>query len=308
MARKDKPTSSEEMIRAARDELDVGDASAQMVDAARQDVEERIKRDRTGPADPREAAPPGAVPDVGERTRPEASPDNLVTIVREQARRTEKDRGDQQAASRPPRPGSPVPGPVATTTSSRRRVIPVIVGVLILLSLVSRIFDDGSSDSTPVPPPTISVTVATQPPPIVEGEGSAEINIGQHTLDLVRFEFTASGVEPEASGRILATGPIRISTDDWLIDGSMHCVGDLSPFPSARGGGEGVWEVRFLVIESNYEFLPNGKYGSLYVKDDPAGDAIYMIDASISWDDTTCGPRGTLEMFPLLEGDIKIHQ
>lgn len=54
-------------------------------------------------------------------------------------------------------------------------------------------------------------------------------------------------------------------------------------------------------------FLPVGKYASFYVKDDPTGDSAYMLDASISWDDTTCGPRGMIELQPLLEGDIEVR-
>lgn len=156
MAGSDKPISSKEMIRAARDQLDVGEASAQMVDAARKDVEERNRADA-------EDLP--QLPDVEQPATADSSPDNLVATVRDQARRSQEDLRDEQTESRPLPPVSSVPGPVATTSSSRRRVIPVIVGVLILLSLVSRIFDDGSSDSNPVPPPTVSVTAVTQPPP-----------------------------------------------------------------------------------------------------------------------------------------------
>lgn len=66
--------------------------------------------------------------------------------------------------------------------------------------------------------------------------------------------------------------------------------------------GDGCWGFR------ERRAVGNSGGPSLYVKDDPAGDSVYMLDASISWDDTTCGPRGTLELFPLLEGDIEIHR
>jgi len=139
---------------------------------------------------------------------------------------------------------------------------------------------------------------------IANGNGAAQINIGQHNLEDVRLNFSASGGDPLPEGHIPARGLIQISTDGWRIDGAVHCVRDLSPFPSTQD----VWEVRFVAFQSSYPFLPTEKYASLYVKDDPAGDGVYILDDLNSWDDTTCGPRGRLELFPLLEGDIEIHR
>lgn len=162
MADDKKPVNSEDMIRAARDQLAVGEASEQMVEAARKDVGQRGGIERA--ATDHDVSSVEAPPRVEQPAATEVGPDNLVTTVRDQARRSEEAAERRQTVLRPPPPVSPVPVGVATPSRSRRRIIPVIFGVIILFSLISRIFDEGSSDSSPEPTPIVVTTIAVQPP------------------------------------------------------------------------------------------------------------------------------------------------
>jgi len=164
-----------------------------------------------------------------------------------------------------------------------------------------------------LPPITTTVAptttrISTRGPVMITGEGTAVVNIALRGDVPIRFSFTAEGAANEPQGHKAATGHVRISTvttdGGWELEGTMHCVRDLSPFAHQSNGGLGVWEVRFVADQSNHEYLEVGKYASLYVRDEP--DGIYMIDAPISWDDTTCGPRGELRLVPLLDGDIEV--
>lgn len=172
-----RPASSEEMIRAARDQFAVGEASERMVEAARREVQDRLERPSTAAASPTIEVSDAEAPPV------EPATDNLVTVVREQPSRS--DPGQRRTRS-PSQPVPPTPGPIATSTRKRRRIFPALIGVLILFSLVSQLFNSESSDAPPEPPVVVT-TVAVQPPPtttptVLEGTASGLLTVGTDTV------------------------------------------------------------------------------------------------------------------------------
>ena len=96
------------------------------------------------------------------------------------------------------------------------------------------------------------------------------------------------------------------------IHATPVCMVNLGPSKDVKPGGVGgdpngdVWEIRFMITQTEGLFIPTTTYGSAYVQDN--GRVDYSDENFASPDDAVCGDlTRSFGLEPVLEGNIKVH-